>query len=254
MVSACRDPMICDKPSPDHALRIQARTTHTLKTSFGSIDAANINGDATVTNSNASIRLSTVTGRAEVRGSFGSIEVTGVRQGARIISGNGSVMATDIGGETYVKTSFGLARAERIEGSLTVENSNGGVRALNVKGSASARTSFSSVVLQDVGGSVDVDNQNGAVEVSGVMVKSGARCNAFVVRTSFAPIRIFLPEDAGLTLAARTSFGRITSELPIVVTAALTSDSLIGKLGNGECEVRLTNSNGGIEIRKALGK
>jgi hypothetical protein len=32
----------------------------------------------------------------------------------------------------------------------------------------------------------------------------------------------------------------------------ISGDSLSGKVGAGECEVRLTNSNGGIEIRKAV--
>ena len=107
------------------------------------------------------------------------------------------------------------------------------------------------MVLNDIGGSVDVGNQNGAIEVSGVVAKTSRGCNTFTLDTSFAPIRIFLPEDGGYNLTARTSFGKITSELTVSVAGMVGGDSLAGKIGSGECEVRLSNSNAGIEIRKA---
>jgi hypothetical protein len=59
-----------------------------------------------------------------------------------------------------------------------------------------------------------------------------------------------LPEDAGYQVSARTSFGHITSELPVTATGVLSGDSLNGKIGNGGCALSLTNSNGNIEILK----
>src|SRR2546428_89651 len=154
---------------------------------------------------------------------------------------------------TTLFRSFGLVRVDRIGGSLTVENSNGGLTASAVKGSVNAHVSFSSVILNGVGGSIDVDNQNGAIEVSGVTVKTAvsSSCNNITLRTSFAPIRIYLPEDAGYNVSARTSFGQISSELPVTVSGVTGGDSLAGKMGSGACELRLTNSNAGIEILKA---
>lgn len=100
---------------------------------------------------------------------------------------------------------------------------------------------------------MDVNNQNGSIEVSGVTLKAAgsSSCNKITLRTSFAPIRVYLLEDAGFSVDARTSFGRVNSELPISVTGAVSGDALVGKIGNGECELRLTNSNSGIEILKA---
>ena len=49
-------------------------------------------------------------------------------------------------------------------------------------------------------------------------------------------------------MEGRTSFGRVTSELPVTVVGKLGGESLTGKIGSGECELKLNNSNGNIEI------
>ena len=147
-----------------------------------------------------------------------------------------------------------MVKAERISGGLTVENSNGGVKASDVKISAAVRTSFSSVVLDGIGGSVEVDNQNGSVEVSSLSVKRAGACNRVILKTSFAPIRVYLPEDGSYNVVARTSFGKINSELPLTVTGIVSNDSMSGRIGGGDCELRLTGSNGNIDILKSVRK
>jgi DUF4097 and DUF4098 domain-containing protein YvlB len=184
------------------------------------------------------------------------IDVSGIRKDARIVAGNSNVSLADVAGPAYVKTSFGLVKAQRIGGSLTVESSNGSVNAWDVKGAANIRTSFGSATLDDVDGAVDVYNQNGAIEVSGIAPNAAGsqRCNSISLRTSFAPIRISVPENGSFNVTARTSFGKITSELPLTVSGLASGDSLTGKIGSGACELRLTNGNGAIEIRKAVGR
>ena len=63
-------------------------------------------------------------------------------------------------------------------------------------------------------------------------------------------MQIRLPENAGYDLTARTSFGHITSELPVTASGQLGGDSLAGKIGNGGCTLSLTNTNGTVEILK----
>jgi DUF4097 and DUF4098 domain-containing protein YvlB len=128
-----------------------------------------------------------------------------------------------------------------------------------IKGFANVRTSFSPVILDDVGGSIDVDNQNGLVELTGLRGKgAGAQCNAIVAKTAFGPIRIQLPNDASYAVSARTSFGRITSDLPLTMEGPLggsgSSTSVTGKIGGGECELRLTNGNGDIALLRGAPK
>src|SRR5262249_22203848 len=138
---------------------------------------------------------------------------------------------------------------ERINGSLTAEDANGSVTARAVKGDASVHTSFAGVSLEGIGGRVSVDNQNGGISVT--LMKQASGCRDVSLKTSFSSIRVRVPEGAGYSVTARTSFGHITSELPVTATGSIGTDSLNGTIGSGGCRLELIDSNGSIEILKA---
>jgi hypothetical protein len=124
------------------------------------------------------------------------------------------------------------------------------VEASGVQGPVNVHTSFSSVTLSNIAGGIEVDNQNGAVEVSALSAKTGG-CNNILIRTSFSPIRVYLPPDASFRVNARTSFGHVQTDFPITVSGSIGNDSIEGLIGNGACELRLNNSSSSIEILKA---
>lgn len=222
----------------------------TITNSFGSVVASGVSGDTSVTNNNGAVTVDGVSGSAELEGSFGKIRATKIKKGLRVRAQNGEVSAADIGGATNIRTSFGLAEADRIQGDLTVENGNGAVRASAIQGAANIRTSFSQVLVDGVGGRVDVDNSNGSIEVRVAAPKPGA-CAPISLKNSFGPIRVFLPEGAGYTVGARTSFGKIRSELPLTISGSPSTEILEGRIGDGKCPLTITDSNGNIEIQRA---
>jgi hypothetical protein len=217
----------------------------TVKTSFAPVTMATIAGAVDVTNSNGDVTLKDVSAAADIRSSFGRIEVQGVKTGVRVTTGNSSVRVIDVQGPVTVKTSFGLIAVERVRGAFTADNSNGGVEAADVRGAAQVNTSFGPVTLRDVEGAVNVRNQNGAVEVT--PLAQAGRCHNITVETSFSPIRVHLPQ-AGYNVAARTSFGRIRTDVPITVTGSTGEGTLSGTIGAGGCSLQLTNANGDIQI------
>jgi DUF4097 and DUF4098 domain-containing protein YvlB len=127
-----------------------------------------------------------------------------------------------------------------------VENSNGGVKASNTQG-AQVTTSFGPVILDGVAGPITVENQNGAVDATSSL---HGGCQPILIRTSFSTLRVRLNPDASYRVAARTSFGKIRSDFPLNVSGSISSDALSGTIGGGRCEMRLTDSNGAIEILK----
>jgi hypothetical protein len=219
-----------------------------VKTTFGEVSLEQIGGPVEVEDSNGSITAKEIKGKAQFNTSFGSIDASGLRRGVKATTGNGRVSLNDVGGDAEVKTSFGSVNVQRVNGNLRIENSNGPVVANSVSGDASAKMSFGSVTLEDVGGSITVYNQNGAVTLSEARTSSG--CKSVIAKTSFAPIQVRIAEGSGYNLNARTSFGRISSEIPITSSGVMGGDSLSGKIGNGGCSLSLTNSNGNIEILK----
>jgi hypothetical protein len=224
-------------------------TSVTIRDSFGNIELDTIGGALDAETSNGKVQVRDARGTVTLKSSFGAIEASNIPKGIRAVTGNGGITLTDIGGDTFAKTSFGSVLAERISGSLTVQNSNGSVTARNVKGDAIVNTSFAGVTLDTIGGRITVDNQNGAISVTAMRPASG--CRDISLKTSFSSIRVRIPEGLGYNLTARTSFGRISSELPVTSTGSIGGDTLNGTIGSGGCQLQLTDSNGSIEIAKA---
>jgi hypothetical protein len=221
----------------------------TIRDSFGNIELDTISGALDAETSNGKISVRDARGTVTLKSSFGAIEASNVPKGIRAVTGNGGITLTDIGGDTFAKTSFGSVLTERISGNLTVENSNGSVTARNVKGDAGVNTSFAGVTLESIGGRITVDNQNGAISVTAM--RSANSCRDISLKTSFSSIHVRIPEGLGYNLTARTSFGRISSELPVTSTGSIGGDTLNGTINSGGCPLQLTDSNGNIEIAKA---
>ena len=221
----------------------------TIRDSFGNLDLDNITGALNAETSNGKITVRSAHGTVELKSSFGAIEASDISKGIRAITGNGAITLTDIGGDTFAKTSFGSVSVDRIAGNLAVEDQNGSVTARNVKGDARVSTSFSGVTLESIGGKITVDNQNGGISVVAARPASG--CRDISLKTSFSSIRVGIPEGLGYNVTARTSFGRIITDLPITATGSVGTDFLTGTIGSGGCQLQLTDSNGSIEITKA---
>jgi hypothetical protein len=137
---------------------------------------------------------------------------------------------------------------ENVKGKFTAQDSNGAVSARGVEGDATVDTSFSGVTLENISGKILVNNQNGAIDVT---ASSSSGCKDIVLKTSFSHIAVRVPGNAGYKVNAHTSFGHITTELPITATGTMGGDSLTGVIGNGACSLGLQNSNGNIEITRA---
>jgi DUF4097 and DUF4098 domain-containing protein YvlB len=221
----------------------------TIRDSFGDIELDNVAGALDAETSNGKIMVRDARGSVTLKTSFGAIEASNIPKGVRAITGNGGIVLTDIGADAYAKTSFGSILAERINGNLTAEDSNGSVTARNVNGDASVTTSFSGVTLESVGGRVTVNNQNGAIFVAATRPARG--CRDISLKTSFSSIRVRVPDGVGYNVSAHTSFGRISSELPVTATGSMGGDSLNGTIGSGGCQLQLSDSNGNIEIIRA---
>jgi len=217
-----------------------------LATTFGELDVEKVAGTLSVEDNNGQVIAREIRGTSTIRTSFGRIMTTNLYKSANLVTGNGSIVADGVDGDLFAKTSFGSVEARNIKGNLTVQDTNGSVTAMGVSGDASVGTSFSGVNLSGIGGRIRVDNQNGAIEVT----TGSEACKDISLKTSFSHIIVRLPPNGGYRVSARTSFGKISSELPITASGTMGSDVLNGTIGNGACTLDLANNNGGIEIAK----
>ncbi len=226
---------------------IELKSVHgkaTVHNSFGSTRVADVGHDLVFTGNNSRVDASNIGGGANITTTFDNVTINNVGGLARVSNSNGAVTVTDAKSDLNVDTRFASVRADRIHGSADVDNANGSVTLNDVGGSVKVHTSFASAFVKNVGGSVDVRNQNGAISIAGV--HAGA-CHPITLNTTFAPIRLTLNSDANYDVSARTSFGHITTDIPVTTNGA-GEDMLNGRMGKGGCRLELTDANGGITI------
>jgi hypothetical protein len=219
-----------------------------LKTSFGTVDAERIGGTLTINNNNGTVGFNEARGFVSATTSFGAVTGSHLYKGANIVTGNGAIELNSVEGDVYAKTSFGSVHVENIKGKFTAQDSNGSVTAKSIQDDVSVDTSFSGVTLESIVGKIRVNNQNGAIDVTAV---AGSGCKDINLKTSFSRLAVRVPANGGYKVTAHTSFGHITTELPVTASGTMGGDSLNGTIGNGACTLDLTNSNGNIEISRA---
>jgi hypothetical protein len=214
--------------------------------SFGAVTATGIRGDLTVRNSNGAVDAHNVTGSAWLTNSFGAISASEIGKSLDATGSNGAVRANRVGGTVTVRTSLGATEIQNA-GGVDVTSGNGAVKAMGVRGAAKVHTSFGGITIENVSGPVDASNSNGSITVTS---SAAAGCQPITLKTTFGPIKLSLPGNANYNVSATTSFGGINTEFPVTVAGQTNSESIQGKIGNGGCELKITDSNGRIEIVK----
>lgn len=217
-----------------------------LNTTFGDVQFSDVSRQASVRANNASIQGDRIGGALIVQDSFGTVTASDVQGGVDVHSGNGNVSMTNVRGAANVRTSFATVEASNVRGLLTVENSNGAVKASNAQG-AQITTSFGAVILDGISGPLQIEDQNGAVDAS---ISARGACQPVIIRTSFSTLRVRINGEASYRVNARTSFGKIRSDFPLTVSGSLSNDELNGTIGSARCDMRLSDTNGTIEILK----
>jgi DUF4097 and DUF4098 domain-containing protein YvlB len=217
---------------------------------FGDVDAKGVQKDVVIDNANGSITLTTVRGGARVTTQFGAVTALSVQGGLQVSSANGSIRASDIDGASVLKTTFGAVIVDRIRGPVTIQSQNGEVRGSGIGGDVTVTNTFGGVRLRDVSGKLDVRNQNGTIAV-GASAKTGV-CREVYLTTTFGGIDVYLA-GGDYDLTARTAFGKIRTDIPILTRGTVGTDTLTGTIGKGGCALQLVGRNGNVSIQPGAG-
>ena len=137
---------------------------------------------------------------------------------------------------------------------------SGDVQVEGVTGAVETKTEFGSVELTAIGGDVDIQTGVGLIGVTGLDAALRARTGTGRIRVAGAPggvwdlstgsggIRIDVPDDAAFVIDARTNFGVVRTDHPVVVSDETRRGHLQGTVRGGGPKVTLRTGSGGIAI------
>jgi len=258
-----------------------------IRNRFGNVELEKVEGNMTVHNANGGVDVTGVKGTADVENQFGPIRLADVSGPVKIESRNGDVdVENSAGGK--IRNTFGKVRVTnttRGDVGLEIDNMNGDIAVGSVKGNATFSTSFShldalnvsgdvvvaagnsSVRIDNPGGTVEVENSFGPVSVKGsqsdvrirnqngsiecVVLKAGRILRA---SSSFAPVKLYLPEGLSATFRVETSFGEIECEYPLKAMHSGNKTTLEGTVKEGTSSIEIISQNGNVRILKGAEK
>ncbi|MDP9201487.1 MAG: DUF4097 domain-containing protein [Gemmatimonadota bacterium] len=150
-----------------------------------------------------------------------------VRVGAHSV--NGGVSVRDVGAEV---------RANTVNGGVRVRNAGGPVRAATVNGGVDVNTAAGPVTAETVNGNVDARMAS---------LRGDDDMNFKTVNGS---ISIYVPERFDANFRFDTVSGGIDSDFPMTLSGRWGPRHASGTIGKGGRDLRASNVNGSIELRK----
>jgi putative adhesin len=198
---------------------------------------------------------------------------------AELSTGGGSIMATELAGDLHATSGGGDLKLSHLQSALIAKSGGGSIDLTGCSGSSDIQTGGGDIVLSDGQGSLHARTGGGAIKVAGFVgdvdvstgggeltlekidgallgKTSGGGISASVTATSIKRIRLTssggsielaLPGSAAVDVEARTSAGRIKTNLPLQLTRA-DDEHLEGKLNGGGSPVVLRTSGGDITV------
>jgi putative adhesin len=162
--------------------------------------------------------------------SDGAIEIRGAGAGVTAESGDGDIRIAESSGAIHAHTSDGKIRIDTILGSVYARSGDGRVFVTNATGSIEASTA------------------DGDVEVRLAAVDTAQRIK---VHTGSGAVTVYLPASFAGDVDARTSDGKIDSEVSLPISGRVDPRHIRATLGtNGVARLDIDSSDGDIHLKR----
>jgi DUF4097 and DUF4098 domain-containing protein YvlB len=149
---------------------------------------------------------------------------------------------------------------------IRCKSSYGEIKLTNIKGDVTAHTSFGDVVAENITGRMQLDTSYGKVDCRKISCADFAANSSFgdievvfadacpndlsaKITTSYGGIDADVPINFAGEVVIETGFGKIKTELPLMIKGDLSRTRLTGTVGEGNGKLNLKTSFGSVTIR-----
>ena len=224
----------------------------TLETSFGDITIVGLSsGEVNIKTTNGDISITELTTDSDltVKDQFGNVEIGDFFSDNLIIdnqNGRINIESGQVSGLLEVSDGFGDVSVLQVEaGQYTLETNNGELKLDEASGDIVMDNSFGDIIIQNATDAVlNLKTNNGKVTFTGSLDEN----EAHMVASSFGDINLTIPSDSAIDLYLKTSFGEITSDMPVMITGNLSETEWKGTLNGGGETLRAETNNGDISL------
>lgn len=268
---------------------VPKQTNIECASSYGAIELANINGQASGKTSSGSIDAKNIEGSVNLDTSYGSVNCRNITgDNITIKSSSGSITAENIKGSVQFNTSYGsITCKDMSDGDIKLKTSSGKIKLSNASfGDCDAHTSYGSIVSDELKGDlIKLHSGSGSISVTDssadttslstsygritcrqittndITAKSGSgnldiACSdstpAQIVAdlvTSYGNIDFTAPPNFAGQVDLSTSYGSIRTSRPITISGEISKKKLKGTIGEGNGKLHMQTSSGSINLQ-----
>jgi len=246
-------------------ITVPAAAPTTVMANHGDVHVSSIRGNVNVTANHGDIDLSAITGTvvSHINNSDSSFSAHSIT-GPLTVEGHGSDLTlSDLSGPiSFNGDIYGSIHFERIRGPVrfhtsrtdfqfarldgAVEISSGDMTASQALGPLMLNTRNRNITLDRVAGDISVTNKNGTVDVTGAPPLGNV-----TVENRNGSINVTVPEHASFTVQAETTNGDLDNDFSLESQGTDTHKTFSGTVGKGGPVLRLTTSQGDLNLKKA---
>jgi hypothetical protein len=196
---------------------------------------------------------------ADLRSGGGSIAVKELNGELKADTSGGKLTFNRVHGPVDARTSGGDVRLNDCEGALKVRTNGGRIESLGGNGSLDAHTNGGQVSIESFAGQVETATNGGRMDLRDIGGSLDARTSGGAIaatltttsdvnlKTDAGAISLAFPPSGGFRVDAKTSIGRVITDLPFTITRKH-DDLLVGDLNGGGKSLYLRTSAGSISI------
>ena len=211
--------------------------------SYGDIDISDCRGDMLLMNAYAGIDVSSSRGKIGVQNS-GETTVTDHTGPVTIRNQYGEVSVNNVQGDVEIHNAYQSVSVDNVTGRVYVENNYSPIRISSVHGRLKLVNQYATISGEDIRGPFDVIGQGGAIDLE----LSGPLVGPSTINSTYGAIHLDVGRPSDLLINARTSFGDISSSLPITVNAEGSTKTGVVRIGRGRDSLSIIGTNASIEI------
>jgi len=216
------------------------------QTSSGNLLVSNIGGNTTIITEKGEVHVENITGNLDIESSEGNVKVFHSKQNVAININKGNISFFDIEGNVEIKATKTKIIGEYIQKNLNIVVEEGDMFLDDIEGNISIHFKQGSLTLGNKHSyRIELSSNNGDINLDTVIKENGR----YIVETSEGTINVKIPSDASTAIVAKTIKGMISCELPLIITQS-SRDELTGVLNQYKALLKLTTSEGDINIRK----
>ncbi len=197
--------------------------------------------DADIRTSGGSLNVQNIEGEVTGKTSGGSITVKNLSKNIDLTTSGGQINADDLTGTVKLNTSGGSLHLSNLSGTVTARTSGGSISAKNINGDFNTETSGGSIHLKEIDGNLNA-------RTSGGQITAGLKATRDFVKlhTSGGSIHLNMPETKDAQLDLKGDKVRI-SELRNF-SGTVKKDRVKGSLGKGNLVVEASTSGGSVNV------